>query len=56
MMNRILLSSKDSIDRRSQVQSAYTVCKEAFLEVSVAYVNLLDLINTKLRRNNQKIN
>ena len=38
---KLLLSSKETLDRRSQLESAFRFCKEAFLELSSAYLNLV---------------
>jgi len=39
---RILLTSKETADRRCQVESAFRFCKEAFLEVATTLTNLLE--------------
>ncbi|RLU21146.1 hypothetical protein DMN91_005519 [Ooceraea biroi] len=39
---KILLGSRDTLDKRQSVESAFRACKEAFFEISSAYINLLD--------------
>ncbi|EZA53604.1 hypothetical protein X777_06914 [Ooceraea biroi] len=39
---KVLLGSKDSIEKRKSLESAFRACKEAFFEVSAAYLSLLD--------------
>src|SRR5215831_18940233 len=41
-LSKILLGSKESIDRRVQIEYAFRACKEAFLELLAAYLMLLD--------------
>ena len=37
----ILLASKNTKDKKAQIEAAFCYCKEAFVELSVAYINLL---------------
>ncbi|XP_020297471.1 uncharacterized protein LOC109862001 [Pseudomyrmex gracilis] len=39
---RLMLSSKDTIERKAQIESAFRVCKEAFLDVSSVLAHLLE--------------
>jgi len=39
---KILLASKESLDRKTQIESAFRACKEAFIELSTAYLTLLE--------------
>ncbi|XP_011171106.1 uncharacterized protein LOC105203880 [Solenopsis invicta] len=39
---KILLSSEESLKRRRQIESAFCVCRDAFLELSSAYLNALE--------------
>jgi len=39
---KLLLSSKETLQKRSIIKSAFHVCKEAFLELSTTYIALLD--------------
>jgi len=39
---KILLANKESLDRRTQIECAFRVCKEAFIELSSAYLTLLE--------------
>ncbi|XP_020295237.1 uncharacterized protein LOC109860519 [Pseudomyrmex gracilis] len=41
-VSRLLLTSKDSSDRRFQIESAFRSCKEAFFELSTLYLYLLE--------------
>lgn len=41
-ISKLLLSSKESLEKRSQIEAAFRVCKEAFVELSAAYFGLLD--------------
>jgi len=41
-VSKILLASKESLDRRTQIESAFRACKEAFIELSSAYLTLLE--------------
>lgn len=47
-ISRLLLSSKENLDKRSQIESAFRACRDAFIEISTVLVNLLDerAINT----------
>lgn len=38
----ILLSSKETVEKRAIIESAFRVCRDAFMEVSVVLLNLLD--------------
>ncbi|XP_011688406.1 PREDICTED: uncharacterized protein LOC105450322 [Wasmannia auropunctata] len=38
----LLISNKDLKDKRVKIESAFRACKEAFVEVSAAYVSLLE--------------
>lgn len=40
-MARILLISKNTADKKATIESAFRSCKDAFLEVSLALINLL---------------
>lgn len=42
VVTRLLLSSKESLERRKAIETAFRVCRETFLEVSAACVGLLD--------------
>jgi len=37
-VSKILLTSKESLDKKTQIESAFRACKEAFIELSVAYL------------------
>lgn len=39
---KILLSSKESLEKRSQIAAAFRVCKEAFMEVTTVLANLIE--------------
>lgn len=39
---RILITSKESVDRKSQIENAFRVCKEAFQEVSIVLAYVLE--------------
>lgn len=39
---KILLSSKESLGRRTAIESAFRACKEAFIEVSTACLGLME--------------
>lgn len=39
-VSRILLTSKESLEKRAQIESAFRVCKETFLELSTAFLDL----------------
>lgn len=41
-VSKLLLSSKDTLDRRTQIELAFRECKEAFLELSAGYLLLLE--------------
>jgi len=41
-VSKILLASKESLDKKTQIESAFRACKEAFIELSVAYLTLLE--------------
>ncbi|XP_011688456.1 PREDICTED: uncharacterized protein LOC105450360 [Wasmannia auropunctata] len=41
-VSKLLLSSKDTLDRRAQIELAFRECKEAFLELSAGYLLLLE--------------
>jgi len=43
---KILLASKESLDKKTQIESAFRACKEAFIELSTAYLTLLENGNT----------
>lgn len=40
-VSRILLASKDTLEKRKKIEAAFRECKEAFLEVSTVLVNIL---------------
>jgi len=42
VLTRIMLTSKESADRRTRIESAFRVCKEAFLDVSSVLAHLLE--------------
>lgn len=39
---KVLLTSRDSLDKKSIIESAFRACKEAFVEVSLDLINLLE--------------
>lgn len=41
-VSRLLLSSKETLDRRAVIKSAFRACRDAFMEVSTVLINLLD--------------
>ncbi|XP_020298689.1 uncharacterized protein LOC109862930 [Pseudomyrmex gracilis] len=44
-VSRILLSSKESLDKRREIESAFRTCREAFSELSAVYLALLEKEN-----------
>ena len=54
LVNRIILTSKKTMERRSQVDAALHVCRNAFLEMSIVLVNLLDERSSELNIDNIK--
>jgi len=54
LVNRIILTSKETMERRSQVDAALHVCRNAFLEMSIVLVNLLDERSSELNIDNIK--
>lgn len=42
VLSPLLLSSKETLARCSQIATAFRVCKEAFVKLSAAYINLLE--------------
>lgn len=41
-ISKLLLSSKVSLEKRMQIESAFRFCKEAFLELSTAYLCMFE--------------
>ncbi|XP_011859674.1 PREDICTED: uncharacterized protein LOC105557119 [Vollenhovia emeryi] len=41
-ISKLLLSSKESLEKRMLIESAFRECKEAFVELSTAYLNLIE--------------
>lgn len=41
-VSKILLASKETLEKRMQIESAFRACKEAFLELSITYLTLLE--------------
>lgn len=41
-VSRVLLSSKETLDRRVVIESAFRACRDAFIEVSTVLMSLLD--------------
>jgi len=42
-VTKILMTSKESSEKRNQIETAFRACKEAFLEISTAYLSRLEI-------------
>ncbi|XP_024876853.1 uncharacterized protein LOC112457818 [Temnothorax curvispinosus] len=41
-VSRLLLTSKENLEKRTQIDSAFRACKEAFIELSAAYLKMIE--------------
>lgn len=41
-ISKVLLGSKETLDKKKIIESAFRACKEAFLKLSAAYLGLLE--------------